>query len=176
MDPPKDAVASTNGSGSLQNDVALPAAQPSNPAATQAAHHSGYTRIAMDKRSFTWTIHTFSLYREESGEKLESPTFPPGCDDKVKWRLRLYPRGRDRETKDYLSVYLLLVSSDVAEIRAKYKLCILHAKEEKFSKPSDGWHTFAPGTAWGFPGLVLRNCTFGGCGHFQVVPIFVRGV
>lgn len=41
------------------------------------------------------------------------------------------PKGLDEESKDYLSLYLLLVSCPKAEVRAKFKFSILNAKGEE---------------------------------------------
>ena len=38
------------------------------------------------------------------------------------------PKGLDEESKDYLSLYLLLVSCNKSEVRAKFKFSILNAK------------------------------------------------
>lgn len=45
--------------------------------------------------------------------------------------LRVNPKGLDEESKDYLSLYLLLVSCNKAEVRAKFKFSILNAKREE---------------------------------------------
>lgn len=45
--------------------------------------------------------------------------------------LRVNPKGLDEESKDYLSLYLLLVSCNKTEVRAKFKFSILNAKREE---------------------------------------------
>ncbi len=45
--------------------------------------------------------------------------------------LRVNPKGLDEESKDYLSLYLLLVSCNKSEVRAKFKFSILNAKREE---------------------------------------------
>ena len=45
--------------------------------------------------------------------------------------LRVNPKGLDEESKDYLSLYLLLVSCCKSEVRAKFKFSILNAKGEE---------------------------------------------
>lgn len=100
-----------------------------------------------------WTINNFSFCREEMGEVLKSSTFSAGANDKLKWLvecmtqslnqlnyrnnllsfrcLRVNPKGLDEESKDYLSLYLLLVSCNKSEVRAKFKFSILNAKREE---------------------------------------------
>lgn len=88
------------------------------------------------------------------GEVLKSSTFSAGANDKLKWLvdahdtvnwinriykqsffsfrcLRVNPKGLDEESKDYLSLYLLLVSCNKSEVRAKFKFSILNAKREE---------------------------------------------
>ena len=70
-------------------------------------------------------------YCQEEGEVLKSSTFSAGANDKMKWCLRVNPKGLDEESKDYLSLYLLLVSCNKSEVRAKFKFSILNAKREE---------------------------------------------
>jgi hypothetical protein len=41
------------------------------------------------------------------------------------------PKRSDEESKDYLSLYLLLVQCNKTEVRAKFKFSILNAKREE---------------------------------------------
>ena len=71
----------------------------------------------MVKFNYMWTISNFSFCREEMGEVLKSSTFSAGQNDKLKWCLRVNPKGLDEESKDYLSLYLLLVNTiDIAQV------------------------------------------------------------
>lgn len=45
--------------------------------------------------------------------------------------LRVNPKGLDEESRDYLSLYLLLMGGDKSEIRAKFKFSILNDKKEE---------------------------------------------
>lgn len=90
-----------------------------------------YTQIKVVKFSYMWTINNFSFCREEMGEVIKSSTFSSGANDKLKWCLRVNPKGLDEESKDYLSLYLLLVSCPKSEVRAKFKFSILNAKGEE---------------------------------------------
>ncbi|KAF3853587.1 hypothetical protein F7725_014275 [Dissostichus mawsoni] len=109
-----------------------------------------YTQIKVVKFSYMWTINNFSFCREEMGEVIKSSTFSSGANDKLKWWagkkamcLRVNPKGLDEESKDYLSLYLLLVSCPKAEVRAKFKFSILNAKGEEtkaMGEPLGGIH------------------------------------
>lgn len=57
--------------------------------------------------------------------------YSAGPSDKLKWCLRINPKGLDEESKDYLSLYLLLVQCNKTEVRAKFKFSILNAKREE---------------------------------------------
>ena len=67
------------------------------------------------------------------GEALKSTSFSASATDKFKWCLRLNPRGLDEESKDYLSLYLLLVAApnSKCEARAKFKFSILNSKGDE---------------------------------------------
>lgn len=41
------------------------------------------------------------------------------------------PKGLDEESRDYLSLYLLLLSGNKSEVRAKFKFSILNNKKEE---------------------------------------------
>jgi speckle-type POZ protein len=61
----------------------------------------------------------------------KSKIYSAGPNDKLKWCLRINPKGLDEESKDYLSLYLLLVQCNKTEVRAKFKFSILNAKREE---------------------------------------------
>jgi len=105
-----------------------------------------------------WTISNFSFCREEMGEVLKSSTFSAGASDKLKWCLRVNPKGLDEESKDYLSLYLLLVSCNKSEVRAKFKFSILNAKrEETKAMESQRAYKFMQGKDWGFKKFIRRD-------------------
>ncbi|KAF3853591.1 hypothetical protein F7725_014281 [Dissostichus mawsoni] len=124
-----------------------------------------YTQIKVVKFSYMWTINNFSFCREEMGEVIKSSTFSSGANDKLKWWagkkamcLRVNPKGLDEESKDYLSLYLLLVSCPKAEVRAKFKFSILNAKgEETKAMESQRAYRFVQGKDWGFKKFIRRD-------------------
>ena len=89
-----------------------------------------HVQVKVVKFSYMWTISNFSFTREDLGEVLKSSTFS-AKDDKMKWCLRVNPKGLDEDSKDYLSLYLLLVSCNKSEVRAKFKFSILNSKKEE---------------------------------------------
>ena len=64
---------------------------------------------------------------------MKSSSFSANSNDKLKWCLRLNPKGLDEESKDYLSLYLLLVTApnSKCETRAKFKFSILNSKGDE---------------------------------------------
>lgn len=96
--------------------------------------------------------------------------------------LRVNPKGLDEESKDYLSLYLLLVSCNKSEVRAKFKFSILNAKREETKamesqrydqQPNQKYQTattlkhlpnlhyrayrFVQGKDWGFKKFIRRD-------------------
>ncbi len=105
-----------------------------------------------------WTINNFSFCREEMGEVLKSSVFSAGSNDKLRWCLRVNPKGLDEESKDYISLYLLLVASNKAEVRAKFKFSILNVRrEETKAMESQRAYRFVQGKDWGFKKFIRRD-------------------
>jgi len=131
---------------------------PPTDAAPPVAENWCYTQVKVVKFSYMWTISNFSFCREEMGEVLKSSTFSAGQNDKLKWCLRVNPKGLDEESKDYLSLYLLLVSCNKSEVRAKFKFSILNAKrEETKAMESQRAYRFVQGKDWGFKKFIRRD-------------------
>ncbi|KAI4459726.1 speckle-type poz protein [Holotrichia oblita] len=126
---------------------------------TQVSPYEGQDiLVKVVKFSYMWTINNFSFCREEMGEVLKSSTFSAGANDKLKWCLRVNPKGLDEESKDYLSLYLLLVSCNKSEVRAKFKFSILNAKrEETKAMESQRAYRFVQGKDWGFKKFIRRD-------------------
>ncbi|CAI2347560.1 unnamed protein product [Caenorhabditis sp. 36 PRJEB53466] len=117
-----------------------------------------HTQVKVVKFNYMWTINNFSFCREEMGEVLKSSTFSAGSNDKLKWCLRINPKGLDEESRDYLSLYLLLVQCNKSEVRAKFKFSILNAKrEETKAMESQRAYRFVQGKDWGFKKFIRRD-------------------
>lgn len=117
-----------------------------------------FTQLKVSKFSFMWTINNFSFCREEMGEVLKSSVFSAGTNDKLKWCLRINPKGLDEESKDYISLYLLLMASNKSEVRAKFKFSILNAqREETKAMESQRAYRFVQGKDWGFKKFIRRD-------------------
>lgn len=109
--------------------------------------------------SFIWTIQSFSLRNEKPGEKHPSLTYSTRYrNDEFKWRMHVYPMGFTEECKNYLSVYLRLVSCNQTEIKVKFQFHIINAQGVKaYTRGSDNADTFASGTFWGQKEFIKRD-------------------
>lgn len=133
---------------------------PSSPP-TPMADSWCFTHLRVIKFSYMWTIDNFSYCREEIGEVLKSSTFSSGPEDNLKWCLRVNPRGLDDESRDYISLYLVLVSGMKPEVRAKFKFSILNnKKEERKAMESQRAYRFVQGKDWGFKKFIRRDFLF----------------
>lgn len=154
--PQTPRVSSNHGSGAMA--VSRVPSPPPPEVNTPVAENWCYTQVKVVKFSYMWTINNFSFCREEMGEVLKSSTFSAGANDKLKWCLRVNPKGLDEESKDYLSLYLLLVSCNKSEVRAKFKFSILNAKrEETKAMESQRAYRFVQGKDWGFKKFIRRD-------------------
>jgi speckle-type POZ protein len=92
------------------------------------------------------------------GEVLKSSTFSADQNDKVKWCLRVNPKGLDLESRDYLSLYILLVNTNKSECRAKFKFSIINSKGEAVkTMESQRAYRFVQGKDWGFKKFIRRD-------------------
>uniref|UniRef100_A0A0N5BZ90 BTB domain-containing protein n=1 Tax=Strongyloides papillosus TaxID=174720 RepID=A0A0N5BZ90_STREA len=106
---------------------------------------------------YKYTIQNFSLRSEKTGEKIISSTFVIGSKERSEWCLHIYPNGGEEESKEYVSVYLVLLKPDKA--KAKYRFSILNDKEEeknvKFATESEDFVNNDKGS--GFSKFVKRD-------------------
>ncbi|XP_054580812.1 speckle-type POZ protein-like [Eptesicus fuscus] len=117
-----------------------------------------HTQIQVVKFSHMWTISNFSFCRQEMGEVIQSSTFSSEANDQLKWCLRVYPKGINEESKNYLSLYLILLSCPKSEFWAKFKFSILNDKgEETKTLESRRAFRFVQGKDWGFKKFIPRD-------------------
>ncbi|XP_065920429.1 speckle-type POZ protein-like isoform X2 [Dysidea avara] len=117
-----------------------------------------HTHLNVIKFSHIWTIDNFSYCREDMGDAIKSCTFTSEQDPSLMWCLRVNPKGLDEESRDYLSLYLLLVSGSRNEVRAKFKFSILNNKgEERKAMESQRAYRFVQGKDWGFKKFIRRD-------------------
>lgn len=141
--------------------VAAPAPLPAGISrrSTPVVRNWCYTRIQTVTFAFTWIINNFVFCEEKTGESLDSDTFsvsdPP---NESKLCLRAYPRGVNPENKDFFSVYLVLISSSMANLQVKCKFSVLNAKGEAIHcTGDDNTYTLIRGKTMGYPKLFERE-------------------
>ncbi|XP_005411871.1 PREDICTED: speckle-type POZ protein A-like, partial [Chinchilla lanigera] len=116
------------------------------------------TGIKVVKFKHLWTIRNFTLCLTGMGEAMKSSVFACGTNDQLKWYLRLYPMGHNEENKDYLSLYLCLVSSPNHEALAKFNIYIVNAKGENTKvMANQEVCRFMEGEGWGFMKFIRRD-------------------
>ncbi|XP_051054954.1 speckle-type POZ protein-like [Phodopus roborovskii] len=118
-----------------------------------------YTTINMQKFSFKWTISNFRFCLErKQGTHIRSPTFSSGSNDTHKWCLKVHPNGVNEESKDYLSVYLGLLSHPKSPVWASFQFWIINAEREKSQvMKSPTYFRFLQNQHWGFKKFIHRD-------------------
>ena len=118
----------------------------------------GYTHIRVDSFCHKWTISNFSFCMGGIRRKIKSPVFSLEANEEVAWCLRVHPNGFDEESKDYLSVYLVLVNCPKRQVRAKFEFWIKNSQGEKYQyTQSLNVHSFQRKQNWGFSKFILRD-------------------
>ena len=119
----------------------------------------GCTDISVHKLCYEWTITNFSFFMGEIRKKITSPAFSLEVNErKVTWCLRVHPNGIDEESKDYLSVYLMLLSRPDRPIWAKFQFWIINDQGEKCqSRKSASVFSFIQNQDWGFKTFILQD-------------------
>lgn len=67
------------------------------------------TSVRGEYLPFKWTIEDFDRLSAENGQYLDSPIFRTKTND-FGWKLRMYPKGVDRNAMGYMSLYLIRAS------------------------------------------------------------------
>lgn len=117
---------------------------------------SSKTTKRIVKFSHTWTIENFSFFLHE--DLIESPAFGSESHPGTRWCLRLHPKGRTDYAKDYISLYLVLLSSQKSEVYVKAGFSLQGADGQR--SPTD---TFGEGTkltprhSWGWDKFIPRD-------------------
>ncbi|KAH9364051.1 hypothetical protein HPB48_016389 [Haemaphysalis longicornis] len=120
------------------------------------------TRLNVTKFTCTWTIHDFSLRREENGREITSSSFSTAGPGNKKWHLKLYPNGKDGGSKGFVSLYLHDVSP--SNYNGYFVECKFTVIEEGGQKTGDreGTAHIYPGGFCGFAKFIERSCLLNG--------------
>ncbi|XP_034356690.1 TD and POZ domain-containing protein 5-like [Arvicanthis niloticus] len=121
----------------------------------------GYTHISVQEICYKWTISNFSRCMEGIIEKITSPVFSLGASDEVAWCLRVHPNGVDEESKDYLSLFLVLVSCPERPVWAKFQFWITNNRRKKYlNMKGSNVVSFLHNQHRGFKKFFLRGLLF----------------
>uniref|UniRef100_A0A0N5C010 BTB domain-containing protein n=1 Tax=Strongyloides papillosus TaxID=174720 RepID=A0A0N5C010_STREA len=102
------------------------------------------------------SIEKFPLRTEKTGERVTSRTFIIGCKNRSEWYLEIYPNGHNSDSKDYVSVFLMLKKPDKAS--AKFRFSILNDKKgEKNSITFSNVRDFVKNMRLGSPRFVRKD-------------------
>uniref|UniRef100_UPI00402B4AFA TD and POZ domain-containing protein 1-like n=1 Tax=Arvicanthis niloticus TaxID=61156 RepID=UPI00402B4AFA len=105
-----------------------------------------------------WTISNFSLCIGGIQRKISSSVFSLKANDELTWCLRVHANEVDEESKDYLSVYLVLLSCQERPIWAKFEFWIINSQGEKYQRTKSTKITsFLQNQQWGFKKFILQD-------------------
>ena len=86
---------------------------------------------AITRVHYKWDIVHFSLFGEATAAHMLSPEFAAPDDDKLRWRLKLFPGGLNVECENYISVFLEMVSNEAKNFHATFQFSLLNRWGEK---------------------------------------------
>ena len=116
---------------------------------------SSKTTRKIVKLSHSWTIKNYSFLSEKF---IDSRRFGSKGDPGTRWYLRLYPKGSREEMKDYISLYLVLQSSQISKVYVKAVFSLRGADEHtcKFTKLLLNTKEL-PKNSWGLHKFILQD-------------------
>uniref|UniRef100_A0A0N5B3X8 BTB domain-containing protein n=1 Tax=Strongyloides papillosus TaxID=174720 RepID=A0A0N5B3X8_STREA len=110
----------------------------------------------VNKFNIVCTIPNFSQRPEKTGIPIESPSCVIGSQDRSQWCLWVYPNGRDEDSNEYVSVFLMLEQPDKAKV--KYGFSIINDKgEEENVRSVKKSNNCVKDVCWGFSKFVRRD-------------------
>ncbi|GFY65734.1 hypothetical protein TNIN_94081 [Trichonephila inaurata madagascariensis] len=112
--------------------------------------------------TFTWIIENFSYSWHKNGEPIESPAFVLDTMSKTKWRLLVYPRGREETEVEFISFSLgRMTDSNGPEKFEMFKELSFLAEDGSVLKSNGiSKNEFEKGTGWCFGEFVKNDEVF----------------
>ena len=84
-----------------------------------------------------WTIDQFTFQRNKV---IYSPIFDDQTEDKIRWRLELFPKGSSRDCEGYLCLFLKLCNpKEEGHLFVKYRLTLMNSTESTIAMKD--WHS-----------------------------------
>ncbi|XP_031230512.1 TD and POZ domain-containing protein 2-like [Mastomys coucha] len=118
----------------------------------------GSTQNSVQEFCYEWTICNFSFCMGGIRKKITSPVFSLKAKEEMAWCLRVYPNGIDEESRDYLSVFLVLLSCPTRPVCGNFEFWVRNSQGEKVQNmKSDRVVSFLQCQQKGFPRFLLRD-------------------
>lgn len=120
--------------------------------------------------NFEWIIRELDFLPQKNGECFYSPTFYAKTNDKIRWRLRVYPKGENNTVANYLSVFLdRVIDKDNPPVIVKFKIVTLSRNNKGIVfPPTEVLKELGPApldNIWGWPKFVALDAIKRGSLH-----------
>ena len=123
----------------------------------QSEQTSSHTQSSIFRISHRWIIDDFSHFYLTSVKcSLDSTTFSPSSNDELKFRLRLYPNGRNEHYSEYASLFLLFDYIDEKAISIKVSVSLVDGQGQ-MRKTQAKQCLLQSGKALSWPEFVSRS-------------------
>ena len=116
---------------------------------------SSKTTAKIVKFSHSWTIENYGFFLHK--ELIESPPFGAESHPGTRWCLRLYPKGRSDESKDYISLRLVLLTTELSEVCAGAVVQLQGANGQSCENAFKEVRNFTRQNAWGWDKFIPRD-------------------
>ena len=81
--------------------------------------------------NFEWIITELDFLPQKNGESFSSPVFSAKVNNKIRWRIQIYPKGRTEES-DYFGLFLeRVVENDDPLVIVKCKIGSIFRNDKK---------------------------------------------
>ncbi|CAF0897392.1 unnamed protein product [Didymodactylos carnosus] len=129
------------------------------PLSNNPPHSISVTDRRIDAFTHLWTIDHFPSYLDDpqSPRVLFSSYFSPnfGSHTDSVWCLKLYPKGVNEKSLDYVSLFVKYVRGR-SDLKAKAEFSIINSKGEFHVTRKTPYHIFPQGGDWGYTEYLLR--------------------
>ncbi|GFX41324.1 TD and POZ domain-containing protein 5 [Trichonephila clavipes] len=107
--------------------------------------------------TITWKIENFNYSWQTNGECISSPVFIVDSKAESKWKLNLFPKGKE---KDFISFYLLRENDDREDENfdsVLFQLSFLASDNSVLTSRNITKNSFVKSKSWGYPKFVKRD-------------------
>lgn len=85
------------------------------------------SQCEVSELSYEYSIPDLSFLTQKNGESYLTPTFFSKSYPEIQWQLKIFPKGYNKDTENYLSIFLQLKSSKDPPVVAVYKLTVINS-------------------------------------------------